>query len=113
MFFEDSEFLRGICILLKNFHALNKKIFSCNYDSCYKVPTVSEDLLVSLKEAENTNFKHVFDTNCLETLFEDVIDSLQEKSKGFEGFAFVFRLLMKNGKESIEGFALLGEVFLS
>lgn len=112
MMFEDSEFTRAICILLRNFHALNKKIFLCNFDRCYKIKKVVTDFTLLFSDAESVKLKNVLKANGRECLFEDAIECLQQKSTEYEGFVFIFRLLMKNGKQSIEGLAFLGRSFI-
>lgn len=102
---QEIDFWKGITILLRNFHALNKKIFSCSFDTCFRFKEVTERLRVELRES---NSKNVLEScGGTELLFEEAIECLQEKSTG--GLAFIFKLLMKNGKESIDGEAFLGE----
>ncbi|KAL5273833.1 TRMT44 family protein [Megaselia abdita] len=105
------EFWKATTILLKNFHSLNKKIFACNFDVSFKVKTISDDLYNAFIETENFN-SYVNSLNSTgvteECLHEDAIDDcLLKASSKYDGLVFLIKLLMKNGKEPIEGIVFL------
>lgn len=109
----DSQFWKSIQILVNNFHALNKKIFSCNLETCWKLKYVPENFRdVFLKADNSLECKDLWKSSGIECMI-DSVNHLQKEEQGkhYDGFGFVFKLLMKNGKEAIEGIGFIGKVF--